>query len=392
INGNPDLTNIHILNNVFEMPDTDPDFAFGEYVFRTGGQNDCSGLQINNNTFNANGTNGGIAIYLNPASSITNVQVNGNTFSGKVLQGVTVDGMNNVTVDGNTLNTSSLTGTGDNPQLIRITNWSSNAMTGISVTNNLLGTGGANQGGKYSIVLRKPGAGSVNGVTVDGNTVKNTTIAGIRQLENVMGVAYSGNTIESNPIGIKVDSGTVTSITDNSFGNTNFNLVNSTVATLDASPNWWGSDDPATISPTISGDVDWAPFWTDAGMTTLSTLTTVYVDAAYTSESAGGHVFGYDAFTTIQEGVDAVDEGGTVNVNSGTYNEEVHVNKNNVTLQGLGSGETRPLVNNTGEYVGSGNGIVIDFDYTDVTVDNFRITAVNTTVLGVGNNHNCKLS
>jgi pectin methylesterase-like acyl-CoA thioesterase len=44
-----------------------------------------------------------------------------------------------------------------------------------------------------------------------------------------------------------------------------------------------------------------------------------------------------DAFATIQAGINALAEGGTVNVAAGTYTENVTVNKQ-LTLDGAGSG------------------------------------------------------
>jgi len=41
---------------------------------------------------------------------------------------------------------------------------------------------------------------------------------------------------------------------------------------------------------------------------------TVWVDDNYTDGAAGGHVYGYDAFAKIQEGIDGVAVAGTVNV------------------------------------------------------------------------------
>ncbi|KKQ34741.1 MAG: Cell surface protein, partial [Candidatus Nomurabacteria bacterium GW2011_GWB1_37_5] len=54
----------------------------------------------------------------------------------------------------------------------------------------------------------------------------------------------------------------------------------------------------------------------------------VYVDDDWDSASnAGGHDWQFDAFDNIQDAVDAVAEGGTVNVASGTYTENITINK-----------------------------------------------------------------
>ena len=53
----------------------------------------------------------------------------------------------------------------------------------------------------------------------------------------------------------------------------------------------------------------------------------VWVDDGYTESSCGGHTWGKDAFNNIQGGIGGVDEGGTVNVAAGTYNENLVMNK-----------------------------------------------------------------
>ncbi|MBN2149132.1 MAG: tandem-95 repeat protein [Anaerolineales bacterium] len=74
----------------------------------------------------------------------------------------------------------------------------------------------------------------------------------------------------------------------------------------------------------------WATASTTLTYTPQAVPTTVYVDDDFDSSTPG---WGYDHFATIQNGIDAVASGGTVNVAAGTYSEAVTVNKD-ITLQG----------------------------------------------------------
>lgn len=68
-----------------------------------------------------------------------------------------------------------------------------------------------------------------------------------------------------------------------------------------------------------------------------ATPNVVYVDPAYTYGNSGSHFYGYDAFSTIQAGVNAVADGGKVIVDAGTYTESVTIGKA-VKLLGAQSG------------------------------------------------------
>lgn len=113
----------------------------------------------------------------------------------------------------------------------------------------------------------------------------------------------------------------------------------------------------------------------------LSTTTTAITEArptavyVYTSGS-GTHVLNWDAFNTIQSGIDAVAVGGTVNVDAGTYPESVLIGKS-LTLVGTGG---KPVISGAAgdNYVVKVNGI------QGVTVDNFEINGGSTNTFNYG--------
>ena len=161
--------------------------------------------------------------------------------------------------------------------------------------------------------------------------------------------------------------GTVTGVHvhNNSLGS----LRNSTPATIDATLNWWGTIDPVAIAAKITGS--------GAGLVTydpwLGIPTTVYVDATYTGSSAGGHLFGYDAFTAVQEGVSAVAADGTVNVAAGTYNtaSTMVVNKA-LTISGPAVGGGGAKVQGTGGLLS-----VFEIAASNVVIQNLEITVTS---------------
>ena len=105
----------------------------------------------------------------------------------------------------------------------------------------------------------------------------------------------------------------------------------------------------------------------------------VWVDDDWAGASTGdpvdGHTFGYNAFATIQDGIDNV-AGSTVNVAAGTYNENVTINKS-LTLK-AGS---NPVID-------PGGGTAVTIDASNVTITGFTIQNAATGILatsGTGN-------
>lgn len=94
---------------------------------------------------------------------------------------------------------------------------------------------------------------------------------------------------------------------------------------LDAEQNYWGYVAYNSILAYVSANIDFDPWCIDAGYTDCSLtypVTEVWIDDAWAGSSEGdivdGHVFGYNAFATVQDGVNGV-QGSTVHINDGLY-------------------------------------------------------------------------
>jgi len=104
--------------------------------------------------------------------------------------------------------------------------------------------------------------------------------------------------------------------------------------------------------------------------------TEVWVDDDYCDGCGNdGHTWGYDAFDSIQDGIDGV-AGSTVHVLAGTYNENITL-RSGVDVLGAGAGSTT--------ISGTGNGKVVTADgVTSATFDGFTVTNGGTVTESIG--------
>jgi len=204
--------------------------------------------------------------------------------------------------------------------------------------------------------------GNTTFVTVSGNTITGSALMGI----NIKGqdIDISENVITGNPIGVEIDFNAIptqrVTIRDNNLsGNTTRALtVTATVTeTVNASGNWWGSADPATVRTQANGGLraDYTP-WLAAGTDTSTDpgfqgdFATLWVDDDSPQTGSDGR---------ITEGAATV-TGSTVYVAPGTYAETITFPAafatDDVTIEGTGA--TRPVVDggvkfaNTGAFSG----------------------------------------
>lgn len=98
------------------------------------------------------------------------------------------------------------------------------------------------------------------------------------------------------------------------------------------------------------------------------------IDADPVAAGDQNATFGVDAFATVQDGIDAADENGTVHVNAGNYLESPNVNKS-VTLKSIeGRNVTTISLQSGPTYLGS-----LSVSGSDVTIDGFTVVGFDGT-------------
>lgn len=108
---------------------------------------------------------------------------------------------------------------------------------------------------------------------------------------------------------------------NNLAGNGGDAINNATAYLVDASANWWGTNNAGLVASEVVGGVDYTPWLNDATNTVtvgfLSNYAWLWVDDITNSQT-----------TWINEALGYVASGGKVSVLGGTYNEAVALNKN----------------------------------------------------------------
>src|SRR3989338_6045206 len=191
--------------------------------------------------------------------------------------------------------------------------------------------------------------GTVKPVSVTGITITGGTDAGNYTLNDVTTAATTANITQA-PLTATVivqdkvfdgnNSATITGVTLNGVFLTDIVTVdNRGTATFENASEGNGkivTSTGVTITGDDAGNYNFSGTATGTG-NILPIPTAVFVDDNFFEGNAGVHTFGYDAFATIQEGIDAVAEDGTVTIEAGTYAEIVTIDTNSgIIIQGVG--------------------------------------------------------
>ena len=215
------------------------------------------------------------------------------------------------------------------------------------------------------------------GQTITDNVV-NTAAAGIRLLGSSNNT-ITGNTVTANDIGFKIDASwqvgvwypsTNNTISSNAIsGNTTFGMLADSIhgTVVIAENNWWGhATGPYNVPNNTCGQgnkvsafVDFMPWWTDNAMTISSGDLPVHNTSQDTY------------YCKIQDAIDDAGTGGeTIEVEAGTFPENININKANLTLTNASS----PVIID-----GGGSGTVVLISANSVTFEGFTVQNSGTT-------------
>ncbi len=135
---------------------------------------------------------------------------------------------------------------------------------------------------------------------------------------------------------------------------------------------------------------NWSISWDDIVVdgTVSSTPDVVWVDDDWTGPAnCGGHIWGYDAFATIANGVNAVASGGTVIVAAGNYTGGIALNKP-VTLEGPNAGVHGADAGRAAEAILPASYYAFSPAADNITIDGFRFQGTSNRVIDTYANAN----
>ncbi len=230
------------------------------------------------------------------------------------------------------------------------------------------------------------------GINIQNNTIRDVGTLdlyhddGIRAGASGYGLTIQGNDIygcSNNAVQIKKNGASHT-INCNKIHENEYGVKNTDAATVDATFNWWGdvngpSGEGGGAGDAVSENVDFFPWLLTDNIEECTELTETAADFVvdddwadypdWTTVTIGStdYYIGLNAFDAIQEAVDAAADGNTIKVLDGTYDEEVTIDKDNLTLRSLSMPVIRPSTTPTN------HGAAIYISADGVTVDGFEI-------------------
>nr|WP_319372975.1 leucine-rich repeat protein [uncultured Methanobacterium sp.] len=194
-----------------------------------------SNCQISNNTVSGNGW---LGVWANNAHDST---IMGNLISANGQEGVLIEnGAYNVTVSQNTIRNNIYHG-----------------IIVVGVDNNTIDNNTEISGNNIGILLQ-----NASGNLVSSNLVTGSGWIGVCVLDTSLNNQVLSNNITDNPVGVRVDTDSSSNVVNNnSITGSQYGLTYAgTNNTLNATSNWWGSNDDPAVQ--IQGNVNYTPWIT----------------------------------------------------------------------------------------------------------------------------------
>jgi hypothetical protein len=152
-------------------------------------------------------------------------------------------------------------------------------------------------------------------------------------------------------------------VSNNDFSGSDAGAANKALSlTLDASENYWGTDNP-NFNSVISGDVNYQPWYATSDFSEDVEV----VDSSGDTRAYSG---------TIQEALNVAAEDATIELGPGTYEEKVSIDTSNVTLQGPNAGIDANRDARSDEAVITGQ---VSIGAQKVTVNGLKVTPTTET-------------
>ncbi|MBU7006030.1 S-layer homology domain-containing protein [Phosphitispora fastidiosa] len=206
----------------------------------------------------------------------------------------------------------------------------------ISLLNNTIINKGSKGDGKNGIYLYSGSATTTGNYVINNNELVNFAYGVYyygNNTNNAMTVSLGGtglgNIFRGNTINLYAEDLRTTSLTDlqgTDWGSTDIQEIIDRIYIVDVYPS------ADSVSPVSDPEVAFVFDETPA----TSALDTLYVDDDYSTSDAGGHTYGTDAFSTIQEALPYAANGGTIYIADGQYYAPVWLDRQ-VTLAATGS-------------------------------------------------------
>ena len=368
----------------------------GTTGFRVATQGTVNGLQIDQSHFDSNTygfyTNANSASTTNQ-NGFNNITITNSSFDNDLTKGIYVEKLNNALLDHITANNS---GTGGaSPAGIDI-NLKYGTYSNITISNaTLIGSGTGTRSGHGLTIKGRNDAPSYNSnpASLSGVHLTNVTISGspidLDFENNVTGITLSGVQLLGSGLGLfyGVTAVAPLALADTSFdgvlafyiGNASANPIDATAGATFGGFNSGAGSLPADLATyfAIEDKIVDAIDVSGLGLVRLLAGNVFVTPLSY-------YVPGGTSTPSIQRGVDAATASDTVNVQAGTFVDNITVPKS-LTITGAGQGNTILLPATSAATLGSSSldGVVILIDANNVTIQGLTIDGNNNVNTGI---------